>query len=64
MKLADILKSDANALKLFTHQQISTLEASLIADDKGEKLHLNCLRRKKIQSLKIYPSNFTVYPSE
>lgn len=39
MTLADILKSDANALKLFTHQQISTLEASLIADDKGEKFH-------------------------
>lgn len=50
MNFADILKSDTNALKLFNHKQISSLEASLIQDDKGEKFYLNCLRRnKKIQ---------------
>lgn len=50
MTLADILKSDANALKLFSPQQINMLEASLITDDKNEKFYLNCLRRnKKIQ---------------
>ncbi|MDP1765297.1 MAG: hypothetical protein Q8K83_00190 [Methylotenera sp.] len=32
MTLADILKSDANALKLFSPKQISALEASLIPD--------------------------------
>jgi len=50
MTLTEILRSDANALKLFSAQQINALEASLIADEKNEKLYLNCLRRnKKIQ---------------
>lgn len=50
MTLTEILKSDTNALKLFSPKQISTLEASLIPDDKTEKFYLNCLRRnKKIQ---------------
>ncbi len=50
MTLAEILKSDANALKLFSPAQIQQLESSLIADEKGDKFYLNCLRRnKKIQ---------------
>jgi type I restriction enzyme M protein len=50
MKLTEILKSDTNALKLFSSQQIQQLEASLFADDKNEKFYLTCLRRnRKIQ---------------
>ena len=50
MKLAEILKSDANALKLFSAAQIYQLETSLTSDEKNEKFYINCLRRnKKIQ---------------
>ena len=57
MTLAEIIKSDANALKLFSPQQINTLEASLITDEKNEKFYLNCLRRNK--KIQVYSPNKT-----
>lgn len=58
MTLAEILKSDANTLKLFSNVQIQQLENSLLPDEKGEKFYLNCLRRnKKIQVYSPSKSN-------
>ena len=57
MTLAEIIKSDANALKLFSPQQINTLEASLITDEKNEKFYLNCLRRNKKNSSVLAQQN-------
>jgi type I restriction enzyme M protein len=57
MKLIEILKSDTNALKLFSSQQIQQLEASLFADDKNEKFYLNCLRRKR--KIQVYSPSKT-----
>lgn len=57
MKLTEILKSDTNALKLFSSQQLQQLEASLFTDDKNEKFYLTCLRRKR--KIQVYSPSKT-----